>query len=377
MKPELFTYKNIHTLQFPQTEDGDYARRYLLPIMQDPQRYFSNIHNTELMIAKVDDVIIPITVTDFHLENSYTVSPYNHYIAYGGYEEIKLIGNPFVEALIGSLLGPLSWFFRRAEFDRVAYVNNYMLSTNLYPSVNSDQLSALCEALPKWFPDRAIVFRSVDGLKNPRLMEVLKEQGYDLALSRQIWFMEPQEFIRTRQYKEDVRALRSHAYEVVNGQDLSDEELARALHLYNLLYLEKYSHYNPQFTLEFMKLARDEHILHLRALKRDGRINAVMGFFIRNGAMTQPLFGYDTSMPQEEGLYRLLTLVTLREGLERNLLVHASSGVGKFKKVRGGKSVIEYNAVFTDHLPVKRRLPWKLIRFLTKFAAPYFQKMDF
>ena len=78
-----------------------------------------------------------------------------------------------------------------------------------------------------------------------------------------------------------------------------------------------------------------------------------MGFFIRNGAMTQPLFGYDTSLPQEEGLYRLLTLITLQEGVQRNLLVHASGGVGKFKKVRGGKSVTEYNAVFTSIYPLR------------------------
>jgi hypothetical protein len=102
-----------------------------------------------------------------------------------------------------------------------------------------------------------------------------------------------------------------------------------------------------------------------------------MGFFVRNGAMTQPLFGYDTSLPQEEGLYRLLTLVTLQEGVKRGLLVHASGGVGKFKKLRGGRSVIEYNAVYSSHLPRWRQMPWKLIRLVSKAAIPYFRKMDF
>jgi hypothetical protein len=163
----------------------------------------------------------------------------------------------------------------------------------------------------------------------------------------------------------------------VSGKDLSDEELHRAVDLYNLLYLQKYSYYNPQFTFEFLKLARDEEALHMYGLKKDGQLNAIMGFFIRNGAMTQPLFGYDTSLPLEEGLYRLLTLVTLQEGLQRNLLVHASGGVGKFKKVRGGESVTEYNAVYTKHLPRKRQLPWKLIQAVSKAAIPYFKKMDF
>jgi len=378
MKPELFTRENIHTLTFPQTADGDYARRYLLPLMMDgAQKYIRNVFNTQLMLAKVGDVIIPITLSDFHPNNTYTVSPYSHYISYGGFEEVKHLNNPPVEALIKLLMVPIAWYFRKAELDKVAYVNNYLLSTNLYPSVNSDQLSALSEALPRWFPDRVIVFRSVDEKKNPHIADILKEKDYELVLSRQVWYMDAEEASRTRQYKEDVRVLRKHGYEIVDGKDLSDAELVRSLDLYNMLYLKKYSYYNPQFTFEFMKLARDNEVLHLRALKRDEKINAVMGFFIRNGAMTQPLFGYDTSLPQEEGLYRLLTLITLQEGLQRNLLVHASGGVGKFKKVRGGKSVIEYNAVYHRHLPAWRQMPWRLIKAISRYAIPYFQKMDF
>jgi hypothetical protein len=377
MKVELFTRENIHILSFPQTDDGEYARNYLLPVMEYPQKYIANVYNTQMMIAKVDDVIIPITVTDFHPDNTYTVSPYSHYVSYGGLEEVKHLNNPLLETLIGLIMNPVARYFKSTELDKVVYVNNYLFSTNLYPFISNDQIVALCEVLPKWFPDRVIVFRSVDGRKNPHVYETLEKNQYQMVLSRQVWYMDPVEASHTRQYKEDVRVLRKHGYEVVDGKDLSDEELAHALHLYNLLYLEKYSYYNPQFTLEFMKLARDKEILHLRALKKDGQINAIMGFFIRNGAMTQPLFGYDTSLPQDEGLYRLLTLITLQEGLKRNLLVHASGGVGKFKKVRGGKSVIEYNAVYYDHLPVRRRHPWQLIKLISKYAIPYFQKNDF
>lgn len=375
--PQLYTRENISELQWPSTADGEYARNYLLPIMGGPQKYIKNAHNTQLMVAKVDDVILPITISDFHPGNTYTVSPYSHYVSYGGFEEVKHLENPPVEALIKLVMNPVAWYFRKAELDKVAYVNNYLLSTNLYPSVSSEQLAALGEVLPKWFPDRVIIFRSVDQRKNPHIVEVLKQINYEMVLSRQVWYMDPAEAARTRQYKEDARVLRKHGYEVVEGKELSDDDLHRAVHLYNLLYLEKYSYYNPQFTFEFLKLSRDKGALCLRALKRDRQMNAVMGFFIRNGAMTQPLFGYDTTLPQEEGLYRLLTLITLQEGLQRNLLVHASGGVGKFKKIRGGRSVIEYNAVFAKHLPAWRQRPWKLIQAISKYAIPYFQKMDF
>ena len=378
MQPELYTRENIHTLPFPQTDDGEYARRYLIPLMSgDPQTYIRNVHNTQLMAVKVGETIIPITATDFHPQNTYTVSPYSHYVSYGAFEEVKHLNNPLVEIAVKAIMTPVSWYFRYTELDKVVFVNNYLLSTNLYPAVSSEQLSALSEAFIKWFPDRAIVFRSVDQKKNPHIYQTLEGLGYDLVLSRQVWYMDPVASLKTRQCKEDLRVLKKNGYDVVSGRELSDDELQRAVELYNLLYLQKYSYYNPQFTFEFLKLARDEDTLHMYGLKKDGRLNGIMGFFVRNGAMTQPLFGYDTALPLEEGLYRLLTLVTLQEGVKRGLLVHASGGVGKFKKVRGGESVTEYNAVYTKHLPGRRQLPWKLIGKVSDMAIPYFKKMDF
>ncbi len=375
---ELFTRENIHSLPFPSTDDGEYARHYLVPLMSDdPQKYIRNVYNTELMAVKVGETIIPITVSDFHPQNTYTVSPYSHYVSYGGLEEVKHLNNKLIEIIVKALMIPVSVFFKYTELDKVVFVNNYLLSTNLYPSVDSDQLSALSAALIRWFPNRAIVFRSVDQKKNPHIYETLEGLGYDLVLSRQVWYMDPVAALKTRQCKEDVRVLKKAGYEVVQGKDLSDDELQRAVELYNLLYLEKYSYYNPQFTFEFLKLARDHETLHMYGLKKDGRLNGIMGFFVRNGAMTQPLFGYDTTLPLDEGLYRLLTLVTLQEGVKRGLLVHASGGVGKFKKVRGGESVTEYNAVYTKHLPKRRQLPWKLIGKISDAMIPYFKKMDF
>jgi hypothetical protein len=54
-----------------------------------------------------------------------------------------------------------------------------------------------------------------------------------LVLSRQVWYMDPVAALKTRQCKEDVRVLKKAGYEVVSGRDLSDDELHRAVELYN------------------------------------------------------------------------------------------------------------------------------------------------
>ncbi|MBI5354599.1 MAG: GNAT family N-acetyltransferase [Chloroflexi bacterium] len=375
MKPELFTRENINTLEFPQTDDGDYARRYLLPMMADVQRYIKNVHDTQLMLAKVDDVIISITVSGFHPKNSYIVSPYSHYVSYGGFEEVKRLKNPPIEVLIKMILIPLAWYLRRAELNKVVYVNNWLFSTNLYPSVNSDQLSALCDALAKWFPDRAIVFRSVDQFRNQHIYQTLESRGYEMMLSRQVWYVDPSYGLKLKVHREDMRAVRKNGH--VESDELRDDEIARGVELYRKLYLEKYSYFNPQFTEDFLRLARDEQWLKIKTIRKDGKLNAIMGYFSRNGVMTPPLFGYDTSLPAEYALYRHLTVMTMREAKEQNLILHDSAGVGKFKKKRGGKSVIEYNAVFTKHLSRSRQRPWKFIRKISEYAVPYFKKMDF
>jgi hypothetical protein len=376
---ELYTRENIGGLAWPDTVDGKYARDYLMPFFQNGASiYMRNVHNTSLMAVKVGDTVLPITVTDFHPENTYTVSPYSHYISYGGFEEVERLNNPIAEAAIRGMLTPIAWWFRQSDFDRVVYVNNWLLSTNLYPSMEPTQIEALAEALPDAFPDRAMIFRSLDEHRNPHLFNALMRCGYHMVLSRQVWFQEPEVSVKTNQFKEDMRHYRKMPYEVVDGSELTDGDLRRVRELYELLYIEKYSHFNPQFTEAFIRLARDCNLLHFKALRRDGRIDAVMGYFMRNGAMTAPLFGYDTRLPQKLALYRLLSVQLLRDALERGLTVHASAGVGPFKKLRGSVPVIEYNAVYSRHLPRSRRMPWSVLKVLAdRIAIPVFQKYGF
>jgi hypothetical protein len=378
MGVQLYTGADLGSIDWPATPDGDYACRYLIPFMQHgPQKYIRNVYNTSLLIAKVGEAVLPVTVTDFHPDNTFTCSPYSHYISYGGFEEIHRLNNRMLESLIQLWLHPLAAYFRHSDFDRVALVNNWLLSTNLYPSLSAVNLEILVDTLPHWFPDRAIVFRSVDNFSNPVLYNILMKHGYEMVLSRQVWYQDPQKTRHKKQFKVDRSLLRRSEYEIVDGKALTDDEIYRVLDLYNRLYLEKYSYYNPQFTKEFIKLARDRELLHLKALRRGDKLDAIMGYYVRNGLMTQPLFGYDTPLPQKEGLYRILSLLTIQEGLSRGLRVHASAGVGKFKKLRGGRPVIEYNAVYATHLPIRRQMPWKIMKRISDLAIPFFRKNDF
>ena len=376
MRADLFTRDDISFLAWPETPDGSYARRYLLPFIVDgPQNYIRNVYNTSLMVARAGRLLLPVTTSGFHIENTYTCSPYSHYISYGGFEEVQRLRRPALEAVIKLALLPVAAYFRSSDFDRTALVNNWLLSTNLYPEMNSDELQALIDCLPEWFPDRAIVFRSVDAYRNPALFQILKERGYEMVFSRQVWYQYPPDAVRRRQFREDVRETRRNGHSIGEMVDPSDYD--RVLELYRQLYLVKYSPFNPQFTADFLRLVREQGLLQLRTVQTGAGISGVMGYFVRNGVMTCPLFGYDTSLPQALGLYRMLSVAAMHEALGNGWLLHASAGVGKFKKLRGGQPVLEYNAVYTHHLPRRRQRPWKMIRAITDRAIPIIQKNEY
>ncbi|MBI3925333.1 MAG: GNAT family N-acetyltransferase [Armatimonadetes bacterium] len=214
-----------------------------------------------------------------------------------------------------------------------------------------------------WGPGSAVVFRSVDDRATPGLGRALRALGYRLVDARRVYHADPSDpaLFGLRDVKHDLRLARRTSYRAV---EVRKADLPRVRDLYERLYLDKYSRYNPRFTLDFLRLALDEGLIEMRALAVADRIDAVWGTFRRGRRMTQPLFGYDTSLPQGLGLYRLLSLQVLEVGRERRLEVRQSSGAGRFKRLRGGVPTPEYLAVYDAHLPVGRRLPWGLVQTL-------------
>ncbi|MBA3533074.1 MAG: GNAT family N-acetyltransferase [Ardenticatenales bacterium] len=382
MPPEVWLYdrESLERLLWPATEDGDYARRYLVPFLQNgPQTYIHNVQTTPLVL-RVGDTILPLTATEYHPNNSYVCSPYNHYVTYGT-EELRTLDNPPVEAILRLLYRPIGWYLRRYDFDRVLYVNNWLLSTNLYPALRQEEIKAALAFLVREFPDRAIICRSVDGYRNSALQQTVLGQGARLVFSRQVYYQEVQraEVQKKGDYQRDLKLLQKTPYRVVEGDDLRGAaQVRRIVELYNDLYLRKYSYHNPQFTEAFISLALEQRLLTIKALEREGRLDAVLGYVARNGVITAPLFGYDTALPQSLGLYRLLTALTSLEALTHQRLVHFSAGVGGFKRLRGALPTIEYNALYDRHLPATRRRPWTLLKAISdRVAVPLAQKYGF
>jgi hypothetical protein len=377
----LYDESTAERIPWPDTADGRRAKAYLMPMLvHGTDKYIANAH-TRFVIAVVDDdVLVPCTLNEAEYGNSYVCSPYSHYVRYAK-EELSMLRMPLAEKLLSGLLGGIGALFRMSGFNRVVHVNNWLLSTNLYPSMTASQCIAICDRLRRAYPTHAVVFRSLNRTVNAELLESLVQDGGREVASRQIYLLNPSNPASTNAkarwlLKRDYELLEKHGYAVSAGADMPDSWVPRIVDLYNQLYLEKYSYENPQLTEAFIRAALREGTLTIYGIHAGGRLDAVLGYYRLNGVMTTPLFGYDVSLPQDRGLYRMLSALLIRLAHENGHLLHESSGAAQFKRNRGAQADMEYSTVFDKHLPWRRRWCWVLLeQLLNGVGVPLMRKL--
>ncbi|MGA7934122.1 MAG: hypothetical protein WCA35_11290, partial [Kovacikia sp.] len=307
----------------------------------------------------------------------YVCSFYAHYITYAK-DELVNLHFPILERILSLLLIGVGFWLKWIEINKVVIVNNWMLSTNLYPELSTEQITEITQHLKQKFPDHAIVFRSINEFIDDGIKTILQRHSYQMVGSRQVYLFNPnapalsakQKQRMKWHLKQDFKLFETHGYQVINANELLQaSDIPRIVELYNALYLQKYSDNNPHFNQNIIALMRNSGFLELRALRKAGKIDGIIGFYVLNGVMTTPLLGYDTRLPQELGLYRMLSACLIQIGNQRGLIFNQSSGVASFKRRRGFSGWIEYSAVFHQHLSFHRRLGWLLLGRLVDFIA--------
>jgi hypothetical protein len=336
--------------------------------------------NTTLLLLRTDELALPVTVNEGEYDNTYVCSPYTHYIRYAK-RELELLRRPSLERSLSVLLDVMGYWMRKSHLNRVVHVNNWLLSTNLFPRISGEQLKDVVTALRGHFPEHAIVIRSLCPSLHRDIIAALRAAGCKLVPSRQIYLYRSNDsaFGNAKSrwlLKRDYELAARNGYEFASAADITDEDLPRIAKLYAMLYLDKYSYDNPQFAEAFIRLAKQTGVLTLCGLRKNGRLDAAMGYFSRNGVMTTPMFGYDTTLPQSVGLYRMLSACLIRQARESGHLLHESAGAAEFKRNRGAMADMEYSAVFDNHLPFGRRWCWALLeRMLNRVGVPIMRKL--
>lgn len=173
---QLYDQQSFEGMDWPDTEDGRYARAYLEPMMLDgTQSFMSNVETT-LLLARIDDLVIPLTVNDTEYDNAYVCSPYTHYVSYAK-QELTMLQKPVLEKGLSVLISLIGWGMKQSQINKVVHVNNWLLSTNLYPAMSGEQAECLLAAVQERYPEHVIVFRSLCQGLHPDLTARLTKVG--------------------------------------------------------------------------------------------------------------------------------------------------------------------------------------------------------
>ncbi len=381
MPIKIYNSTNLKDLNWQTINQGEKIAPFLATMVAEQSSFFVENTHQEVQLLQIDTHILPLVIAEkYHPQTTYLSSTLTQYFDLAKEEILmELKGKRSLRAAIApALLNIMKNIFKGLGFEKVVFVNNFLLSTNLYPTLSEIQIRESTNILKKTFPGHAIVFRSVNEATDNPLLNTLLSEGAKPIISRPILMLDPKEqtYQKKRMFKMDEKLWKKNkTYHWTSHHDLTTQEIAKVKELYEALYREKYSVYNPSYKESLIKVWLESNFMEFKLLRKDEQIVGVTAFLKQNGILTTPFIGYDQSLPIEEGLYRFLNLKLMEESIKEGLTLNMSSGAAHFKRLRGGVTFLEYNVAFFQHLPWYRRLPWKIYHQLSeRFAIPTIRK---
>ncbi len=267
---------------------------------------------------------------------------------------------------------------RLTKADHVVFANHLLFSTSLYGGWAGDDLEPALAALRAAFPDRAIVWRSLNLDEHAALAALMSRYGGRRMLSRIVWRLaDPaRDWAPRRDVRDDRQLFETHHLRVERAREIADDALRRVLAFYNDIYLAKYSHTNPAYQPALLRAAIESGVLTLRLIRNEaGALEAFTAEHVYQGALVNPMLGYDRTLPQARGLYRIAMAASAERAIAEGLSVNYSAGAGAFKRNRGARPALEFSMIFDAHLPFWRRLSYRCLAWALEAMAPMLERI--
>ncbi|WCE05691.1 hypothetical protein [Pseudoxanthomonas sp. JBR18] len=340
----------------------------------DATQLADNLH-ARIHVLRGGGLPVPAMVAAVGRGNAWVCSPRTTYADYAA-EEARRLLPPWQARPLSMLCAGVGRLLDAARIDRAVSLNNWGLSTNLYPALDQLDLAGLIDEARTGWPDHALWFRSLNPVHDADWLTALRARGFLLVASRQVYLREAGLPACGRDLVADLRLLQRQDLRHVAETAFVETDYPRIAALYAQLYLDKYSRHNPAYHATMLRDWHRRGLLQLRGFRDDdGQLLCIAGMFGTGTTMTTPIVGYDTSRPQRLGLYRTLTACGFDEALRSGRHLNLSAGAAGFKRLRGATPAIEYSAVWLPPAARASRAVVSLLSSLTcRLGVPLMRK---
>ena len=360
------------SLPVPLDNFADNAAAYLQRYRHtDANRLAGNL-TAQIDAVDAGTLELPVTINHAEPGNAWVCSPRSTYIDYAAEEARRLLPRP-LGATVAGLCAQLARLADACALDRTVTLNNWCLSTNLYPALAAVDLDqALAQARQRW-PGHALWWRSLNRQDNADWLQALQARGFALIASRQVWlYPDLEAAARLANMRADARLLQRRDLHWCDNHAITAADAPRIAELYGQLYLGKYSRWNPAYRPQMIADWQQAGLLRLEGWRDDhGRLQCIAGMFGTEQVVSTPIVGYDTGAAQKLALYRTLTATSYRHARQSQRRLNLSAGAAGFKRLRGGVAAIEYSAVWAPPAArATRALLWTLSQLTRRVGEP-------
>lgn len=347
MQIALYDASNIEAFEWQKTPEGLNAKQLLYPMICNRASLFVKNVETKMALLYLDGHLIPLTINEKEYESSYLTS--NYYLIAA---QLEMLSKNSIKKRMLATSGNL---LKGMKINRSVLVNNWLMSTNPWPTLNLAQLEQMTHFLIERFPTHTINLRSL--LEEQMLP--FKKLGYGVYPAREFYGYDPKWSktlsSRVRYHKRrDRKLLEKMDYQILRGKQLLGYEKQLA-ELNRKIYIDKHTKYGPDYTEAFFSAAIESLCVDFLALEREGEIDGFFAVFKKEDKMCIPLFGY-----KRQEIYRVLIMLVIEESERLNLFLNDGNGGEYTKSQRGMQKVVEYSAIYARHLKPIRRSFWAL-----------------
>lgn len=356
-------YTNYSDIPFNEVDISPFNKAYIQFMMEGIHHGIENV-NARVEVILLNGQLIPYSVKDGGSKQSWIHSFTGQYIDEMVSEVNRMEMAKPVRAIAHQLLN-VGRMVLGLTGERTVTVFPSFMSTTMYEAFQFDQLQEITRILVARFPKHALVFRTLNNKFHQDKMEQLNEIGYEKMTSRAIYIYDPDDNHtknERKDLKKDMKRFIKSGY--IFTSEIHKHEFSQLISLYEQVYLDKYSEFNPHYKEEFFKFLYEKMDLTWFVIKDNERILSFMGVSQTDNVLFPAYFGMDQSV---KGLYFMTSGLLYHFAKENGYKVNNSAGAKDYKLARGSRPYLEYHYVYFKHLST---IPYIGYRLFTSIATP-------